>query len=116
MRWVGTDGADGGRGTVSSVGDWGDGCAARGARARSDIPPYSATAMAAAPAPHVINLRRRGVARRGAITVGARPASALTKSLTVVNRSVGCFASARSIAAKACGGRSGRNSARGGGG
>src|SRR5437773_8656598 len=91
--------ADGGgtgdtRGSVSSAGDRG-GAWARGAWARSDIPPYSATATAAMPAPHVTRLRRRSVADGGAITAGVRPASALTKALTVANRSAGCFASAR---------------------
>src|SRR5947208_6257796 len=95
--------ADGGgtgatRGSVSSAGD-GRGAWARGARARSDIPPYNATATAAIPAPHATIVRRRRGTRCGAITIAVRPASVLTKSVTVVKRLAGCFASARSIAA-----------------
>ena len=109
-------GASDGRGRVSPAGDGPSGWATRGARARSDTPAYNATATAAIPAPHVTKVRRRSVARGGAMSAGVRPASALTKSVTVVNRSADCFASARSIAARALGGSSGRNRASGGGG
>src|SRR5689334_24475543 len=83
---------------------------------RTAVTRYSAAAAAARPDAQAISRWRRGTSRGDAGIATDRPARALTNSLTVAKRCSGRLASARSMAAYACGGRSGRSSTSGGGG